>query len=155
MQSKERTILFDCQYKSRNHYQLSMQLIQVFRFFGFILLLLLEFSPQDIFQIYLSAGSSFSLSRPLALSTLQSPAWSSRPRSKDFLAFVGPWLPARSEFPTERFILQEVKKQKKRKNTKQKHKNPQGQKNQTKNNTTRGFKCMNTIKLSIILLTSI
>ena len=56
---------------------------------------------------FVLSWSSFSLSRPLVLSTSQSPQ-SSRPRSKDFLAFVGPWPPARSEFTTVRFILQEV-----------------------------------------------
>ena len=44
----------------------------------------------------------------------------SRPKSKGFLAFIGPSPPARYEFHTEHFILQDVTWQQERKTTKQK-----------------------------------
>ena len=129
------------------------ELIQVVRLFGFILLLLLEFSSLFIIHVWRFVIVLFH--RQDCSHYRQASPRSSRPKSIGFLAFVGPWPPARTEsYQTLHFTRSYIATR-----TKNKAQNPQHK--QTRQRiykavtTAGGSTCMNAIfKLSITLLTS-
>ena len=97
----------------------TFQLIQVFRFFEFILLLFLEFSSQDILQTEFVVLWSF-FSRQDSSLYQRCHRLGLHDQIQRFPRFCLTLALERSEFPTESFILQEVTKQQERNTTKNK-----------------------------------